>query len=186
MARSIWASGAEAHTSLAPRSSGDVEVARLRLTTSCTSASTSCSQTATAPSWQFALFTPRRPTSTSSRTSSPGQSPANNGKPALLARHRRVSTFEEMRDEAPTYLETLVQAPRMTSLHQGVVSLWSELRHALGAQIDAMKREQRLPSWVEPASMARCSSQPRTLDPTGPPLSAMAAQFARLLLTAGS
>lgn len=104
-----------------------------------------------------------------------------------------VSTFEEMRDEAPTYLEAMVQAPRMTSLHQGVISLWTELREGLAAQIDALKREQRLPLWVESASMAALLIATAnglvlqvTLDPTGPPLSAMAAQFARLLLAAGS
>lgn len=104
-----------------------------------------------------------------------------------------VASFEQQRDEAPVYLEALVHALRLPSLHNGVVALWAQLRDGLIEQMDAMRDEGVLPAWVQSHSMAALLIATAnglvlqvTLDPDGPKLSAMAEQFARVLLSAGN
>ncbi|MGH9280332.1 MAG: TetR/AcrR family transcriptional regulator [Acidimicrobiales bacterium] len=115
---------------------------------------------------------------------------AGGGDPAtrtLTAVQTLVAEFERRRAEAPAYLEAMVQAPRLGALHDGVVTLWSELRRLLVVEMRALV----LPSWVDPDAMSALLVAVAnglvlqvTVDPSGPPLDAMAAQFAGLLLAA--
>ena len=109
----------------------------------------------------------------------------------LTAIETLAATFEQLREEAPVYLEALVQAPRFAALHEGVVALWAELRGSLAEQIAGMLAEGALPSWIEPDAMAGLFVAVAnglvlhvTVDPHGPDLRAMAGQFAGLLLAA--
>jgi AcrR family transcriptional regulator len=109
----------------------------------------------------------------------------------LTAIETLIATFEQLRDEAPVYLEALVQAPRFSSLHGGVVDLWAELRRSLAEQIAGMRDNGTLPAWIEPDAMAGLFVAVAnglvlhvTIDPDGPDLRAMAGQFGGLLLAA--
>jgi AcrR family transcriptional regulator len=120
---------------------------------------------------------------------------AGDGDPAtrsLVAIDTLVSSFEEHRADAPAYLEALLQSPRMPDLHAGVVDLWSELRGSLAAQIEGLCHDGRLPAWTDPEAMAGLLVAVAsglvvqvTVDPEGPGLRAMAAQFGSLLVAAG-
>jgi AcrR family transcriptional regulator len=109
----------------------------------------------------------------------------------LTAIETLTTTFEQLRDEAPVYLEALVQAPRFASLHEGVVGLWAELRRSMAEQIAVMVGDGVLPAWIEPDAMAGLLVAVAnglvlhvTVDPDGPELRAMAGQFGGLLLAA--
>ena len=110
----------------------------------------------------------------------------------MVAIETLTTTFEQHRDDAPAYLEALVQAPRMELLHAGLLTLWAELRQGLADQIGEMQRQGALAGWVDPQAMATLLVAVAnglvlqvTIDPDGPDLRAMAAQFGALLLTAG-
>ncbi len=109
----------------------------------------------------------------------------------LMAIETLTATFEQLRDEAPVYLEALVQAQRFPSLREGVVDLWAELRRSLAEQIATMPDGDVLPAWVDPDAMAGLFVAVAnglvlhvTVDPEGPDLRAMAGQFGGLLLAA--
>lgn len=109
----------------------------------------------------------------------------------LAAIETLTATFERLRDEAPVYLEALVQARRLPSLHEGVVDLWAELRRSLADQIAGVLADGVLPAWIEPDAMAGLFVAVAnglvlhvTVDPDGPELRAMAGQFGGLLLAA--
>jgi AcrR family transcriptional regulator len=111
----------------------------------------------------------------------------------LAAIETLTATFERLRDEAPVFLEALVQAPRFSSLHEGVVDLWAGLRRSLAEQIAGMLDDGVLPDWIEPDAMAGLFVAVAnglvlhvTVDPEGPDLRAMAGQFGGLLLAARS
>lgn len=100
-----------------------------------------------------------------------------------------TTTFEQQKRQAPGYLQALVEAPRIKSLHVAVVELWKELRSLLGGQIADMQRRGELETWVDPEAMAGMIIALAnglvlqvTVDPDGPPLTDMAAQFGSLLL----
>ena len=119
---------------------------------------------------------------------------AGEGDPAertLAAIQALTTTFAAHREEAPLYLEALVQAPRMPDLHRGLLGLWSELRQLLVGQMSEMQAAGALPRWVEPEAMASLLIAVAnglvlqvSLDPGGPALEALAAQFGQLLLAA--
>ena len=74
-------------------------------------------------------------------------------------------------------------------LQSGLTTLWAELRRLLAADITAMQQRGELPSWIEPATMSAVFIAVAnglvlhvTVDPTGPSLNDMAAQFGALLL----
>jgi len=109
----------------------------------------------------------------------------------LLAIRTLTATFERQRRQAPGYLQALVEAPRITSLHAAVVDLWHELRSLLRGQIVDMQRRGELEPWVDPEAMAGVLIALAnglvlqvTVDPDGPALPDMAAQFGSLLLAA--
>lgn len=110
---------------------------------------------------------------------------------AMLAIKTLTTTFEQQRREAPGYLQALVEAPRIKPLHAGLVGLWAELRSLLAGQIRDMQQEGSLESWVDPEAMAGLILAIAnglvlqvTVDPDGPSLTDMAAQFGSLLLLA--
>ncbi len=110
---------------------------------------------------------------------------------ALTAIRTLTSTFAEHRDEAPTYLQAMVEAPRMDGLRSGVVDLWCELRQLLAEQLHDMTESGELGNWVDPEAMAAvliaCANGlvlQVTVDPNGPSMDAMTAQFGALLLAA--
>lgn len=102
-----------------------------------------------------------------------------------------TSTFERHRQDAPVYLEALIQAPRMEPLHEGLLALWSDLRRLLADQMAQMQSSGQLGAWVDPHAMAGLLVAVAdgvvlhvTLDPDGPGLDAIAGQFAGLLVAA--
>lgn len=109
----------------------------------------------------------------------------------VLAVQTLLATFEAHRDEVGLYLEALVQAQRIESVGEGIVALWTELRESIGEQIVEMQTAGQLPVWVQADAMASLLVAVAnglivqvTLDPDGPSLAAMAAQFSSLLLGA--
>ncbi len=102
-----------------------------------------------------------------------------------------VETFDAHRDEAPAFLQALVEAPRMAPLQAGVVGLFAELRQLLAAHIGDMRGRGELGGWVDPEAMSALLIAVATglvlqvtVDAEGPALEAMAGQFAALLLAA--
>ncbi len=108
-----------------------------------------------------------------------------------LAISTLTTTFEQQRREAPGYLQALVEAPRIKSLQAAVVDLWKELRNLLAGQIADMQQRGELEAWVDPEAtagliiaLANGLVLQVTVDPDGPALTDMAAQFGSLLLAA--
>jgi AcrR family transcriptional regulator len=92
-------------------------------------------------------------------------------------------------DEAPVYLEILLQSRRMLSLRDHVEDLFTELRTVLAVQMAEQRAAGSLPAWVEPHPMAALLLAvaqgvvlETTIDPNGPQQAAIASQFAHLLL----
>lgn len=111
----------------------------------------------------------------------------------MLAIETLVTTFREHQAAAPTYVQAVAQAPMLASLQAGLLALWVELRALLAAAITAMQGRGELPPWVEPVAMAALLVAVAnglvlhvSVDPDGPGLSDMAAQFGALLLAARS
>jgi AcrR family transcriptional regulator len=119
---------------------------------------------------------------------------AGGGDPAartMVAIQTLTETFEQHRDEAPVYLEALVQAPRIETLQLGLTDLWTELRQLLAGHITQMRQAGELAAWVRPDAMAAVLIavanglvMQSVTDPNGPTLPAMASQFGALLLAA--
>lgn len=116
------------------------------------------------------------------------------GEPAdrtMAAIQTLINTFEHHRDDAPLYLEALLQAPRMEALRRELLGLWDELRGLLAEQMREMQADGLLPSWVQPEAMASLMVAVAnglvmqvTIDPDGFDLTAMSSQFGLLLLAA--
>ena len=111
----------------------------------------------------------------------------------VLAIQTLVAAFEAHRDAAPLFLEAVVQAPRLPSLHRRLLDLWRDARGLLGAQMIDMGDRGLLPQWVDPEAMASLFIAvatglvtQTTVDPEGSDLPAMAAQFGGLLLASRS
>ena len=108
---------------------------------------------------------------------------------ALAAIETLTATFDEHRDEAPAYLQALVEAPRMEPLRVGLVHLWAELRQLLAAQLADMRERGELADWVDHDAMsslllavANGLVLQAIVDPDGPALETMAGQFGALIL----
>lgn len=100
-----------------------------------------------------------------------------------------LATLEEHRDDAAAYLQALAHAPAADPLRQGIVDLWSELRAVLAADMRAVQKAGELGAWLDPEAMsavlvavANGFVVQAILDPDGPAVSAMAAQFGSLML----
>lgn len=101
------------------------------------------------------------------------------------------SAFLEAADDAPAYLEALVQARHLPALDAGVRELFSELRGFLAAQITDQRDEGELPSWVDPTAMATLILAAANgivlqaaLDAGAPDFVTVGGQFVQLLLAA--
>ncbi|MGH9164010.1 MAG: TetR/AcrR family transcriptional regulator [Acidimicrobiales bacterium] len=104
-----------------------------------------------------------------------------------------ITTFEAHRDEAPVYLEALLQSPRLPALRSGLGDLLGSLRQHLAATMIDMRDRGELAAWVDPEAMssmliavAHGLVVESLVDPGGPAVAAMAGQFAHLLLAARS
>jgi AcrR family transcriptional regulator len=101
------------------------------------------------------------------------------------------SAFLEAADDAPAYLEALVQARHLPALEAGVRELFSELRGFFAAQITDQRDQGELPSWVDPPAMATLILAAANgivlqaaLDDGAPDFVAVGGQFVQLLLAA--
>ena len=109
---------------------------------------------------------------------------------ALLAIRTLTETFEQHRGAAPAFIQAVAQAPMMPPLRTGLVGLWADLRRLLSSDISSMQQSGELPGWVDPATMSALLVAVAaglvlyvTVDPDGPELQQMAAQFGLLLLS---
>lgn len=100
-----------------------------------------------------------------------------------------IATFREHSADAPLYLEALLHAPRIEPLHRVLLDLWGDLRRLLAGQMAEMRGRGTLPPWVDPEAMASLLIAVAnglvlqvTVDPDGPSLDTMAAQFGTLLI----
>ena len=100
-------------------------------------------------------------------------------------------SFDTSSSDAPAYLDALVHSRTMPALKKELASLFGDLRGVLRRTMAKQKQEGFLPDWVDPAAMAGLLlavaegvALHATVDPRGPSHSAMAAQFAQLLIAA--
>jgi AcrR family transcriptional regulator len=107
----------------------------------------------------------------------------------LQAIARLQQSLAESAEDAPAYLEILIQSRRMPALRDQVGELFSELRTVLAAPMAEQQADGFLPSWVEPQPMAALLLAvalgvvvETTVDPKGPKEAAIANQFAHLLV----
>jgi AcrR family transcriptional regulator len=104
-----------------------------------------------------------------------------------------LAEFERSRRDTPVYFEALLLATRDARYRRRVRTLHGSITTRLAGVIAALRADGFVPAWVEPDAMASLilsvangvALQTR-LDPTGPDHTAMAGQFASLLVAAGS
>jgi AcrR family transcriptional regulator len=100
-----------------------------------------------------------------------------------------LSGFEAVRQDAPVYLEALVNASRFPALATGLAELLAQLRRFLAQQVAQVKVDEHLPDWIDPAATAELLIAvahgivlTAVVAPDGVDPAAVAAQFATLLL----
>jgi len=118
------------------------------------------------------------------------------GSPAeLLARAvaQLSEEFERSRADTVLYLDTLLLATRDARYRIQALQLYRSLGTRLTALINDLIVSGSLPAWIDPTSaaslilaVANGIALQTVLDPDGPDHTAMGAQFASLLLSAGS
>ncbi|MFQ5556514.1 MAG: TetR/AcrR family transcriptional regulator [Acidimicrobiales bacterium] len=118
------------------------------------------------------------------------QDPATRMLRAVTALQRSLADSPEA---VAAYLETIAHSHRIQPLGEYLVDLLRELRELLADDIARQQRAGLLPDWVDPGPMAALLlavaqgvAVQTTIDPQGPPSSALAAQFAQLLLAGRS
>ncbi len=118
------------------------------------------------------------------------------GEPAQLmlqAVQELLAEFERSKRDTLVYLEALLLATRDARYRRRALRLYRSAGDALASMIEGMAADGLIPGWVEAEPMASLvlsvangiALQTR-LDPSGPDHSAMAAQFAGLLLAAST
>ncbi len=116
------------------------------------------------------------------------------GDPAELmveAVRRLLDEFERSKRDTPVYLEALLLATRDARYRRSALALHRSIRVKLATLIGELAARGTVPAWVDPDAMASLilsvangvALQTR-LDPTGADHTAMAGQFALLLLNA--
>ena len=107
----------------------------------------------------------------------------------LRALGRLQDSLAESAKDAPAYLEALVSTRHVRAVHEQVSQLFAELRNVLAHQISGQRAGGSLPAWVDPEPMAALLLAVAqgvvlqiTVEPEGPQQSAMANQFAQLLI----
>lgn len=103
--------------------------------------------------------------------------------------HTLLATLDDRREDAVAYVQALAHAPMSAELRSGIAGLWSELRHLIVADMGELQREGIVGDWVEPLAMsgvflavANGLLVQAVVDPDGPAVADLAAQFATLLL----
>jgi AcrR family transcriptional regulator len=109
----------------------------------------------------------------------------------LTAVARLQKAYAESADDAPAYLEVLVQSRRQPLLQARVGRLFTDLRSVLAALMHEQQGRGFLPAWVEPEPMAALLLAVAqgvvlqgVIDGDGPPQTSIADQFAQLLMAA--
>ena len=74
----------------------------------------------------------------------------------MVAIQTLTSTFAQHRDEAPAYLQALVEAHRIPPLRDGVARLWADLRALLAAHITEMQGRGDSVAGSTPRRWPRC------------------------------
>jgi AcrR family transcriptional regulator len=102
-------------------------------------------------------------------------------------------TFEQQRDRAPGLLEVFVHGARDPGMSTPVAQIWSHLRAQLVRVITELRDTGSIPGWVAPDAMAALilavgagTVVSATVEPDRVDHRAIAAQFASLLLAAGT
>lgn len=102
-----------------------------------------------------------------------------------------LAEFDRSKDDAVVYLEALLMATRDPEYRERALALTSSIGSRLAGLVDELQRDDVIPPWVDGPAMASLVLAlangivlQAELDPDGPGLSAMAGQFAWLLLTA--
>ena len=121
---------------------------------------------------------------------------AGSGDPAtrlLQAVNTLSETFEQQRDRAPGLLEVFVHTARDPDASSPVAQIWRNLRSQLAAVIAELLADDAIPGWVSPDAMAALilavgagTVVSATVEPERVDHRAIAAQFASLLLAAGT
>jgi len=100
-----------------------------------------------------------------------------------------LAGFEAVRQDAPVYLEAVVNASRLPALSAGLADLLAQLRGFLADQVAEQQATGLLPEWVDPAAaagllvaVAHGIVLSSVFDPAGTEPAAMAGQLAGLLL----
>jgi AcrR family transcriptional regulator len=100
-----------------------------------------------------------------------------------------LSGFAAVRQDAPVYLEALVNAARFPALAAGLAELLAQLRRFLAEQVAQVKADEHLPDWIDPRAtadlliaVAHGIVLTAVVDPDGVDPAPVAAQFASLLL----
>jgi hypothetical protein len=108
----------------------------------------------------------------------------------MIAVARLQQAYEQSAEDAPAYLEVLIQSRRQPLLRGQVGRQFADLRSFLAAQMSEQQAHGFLPDWVEPAPMAALLLavaqgvvMQSVLDDTGPSHGSMASQFAQLLIS---
>jgi AcrR family transcriptional regulator len=107
----------------------------------------------------------------------------------LEAVARLQRAYGETSDDAPVYLEVLLDSRRHPELRAHVAEVFGRIRAELTGVINGLQEGNALPDWIAPAPMAGLLLAvaqgvvlQTTIDGDGPDPAAMADQFARLLL----
>ncbi len=101
--------------------------------------------------------------------------------------------FDRERRRLPLFVEAMGSAVRGDAGSDAVASMLVHLRERLASVIEELRRNGRVPTWIDPAAAASLIvatangiAMQCAIDPRGPGVEAMAGQFAGLLLAAGS
>jgi AcrR family transcriptional regulator len=106
---------------------------------------------------------------------------------------RLQEAYASAEADAPAYLEVLLHARRVEGLGGPLVAALTEVRRAVAGQLAALQAQAFLPAWVDPDALAGLLLAvaegvvlQTVSDPDGPGASAMADQFAHLLVAGRS
>ena len=106
----------------------------------------------------------------------------------LNAIARLQEAYEQSAQDAPAYLEVLIQSRRQPPLQERVTRVFAEIRSILATQMTEQQAQGLLPAWVEPEPMAglllavaQGIALETAIDTSGPAHTSMASQFAQLL-----
>jgi AcrR family transcriptional regulator len=107
----------------------------------------------------------------------------------LEAVTRLQRAYEQSNEDAPAYLEVLVQSRRHPELQDRVRRVFAEIRAILAKEMAELQARGFLPGWVQPEPMAGLLLAvaqgvvlQTAIEPAGPNHTSMGQQFAQLLL----